>query len=226
MQYKTQFTPFVMIRVILVDDHDLYRLGVKTAINQACTDIVCLGEADSGHSLYQVLQTTEADLVLLDIILPDISGVDIARHLKQVYPELKILTISAENSQDTVQAMLEVGVNGFISKGMGGVATLIEAIRTVMSGIDYFGSDIAGIISQIYLDKKKTTQLSDEFTAQEKRIIELCQQGLSAKLIADKLCISPRTVDNHKNNIFRKLGINSSLEMVQYALQKGIIRIS
>jgi DNA-binding NarL/FixJ family response regulator len=105
------------------------------------------------------------------------------------------------------------------------VDTFAEAIRSIMQGAEYYGKDISEIMYNIYVSKKKTTEVSAEFTPQEKRIIELCREGLPGKLIADRLEISLRTVDNHKQNIFRKLGINNTMEMVQYALKKGIIRI-
>jgi len=95
-----------------------------------------------------------------------------------------------------------------------------------MQGFDYFGTDISAIICRIYVAKKKTTKITSEFTEQEKRIIELCHEGLSAKLIADRLGITTRTADWHKSNIFSKLGINSTLEMVQFAVKNGIIEMN
>ena len=214
-----------MIRVIIVDDHELYRLGVRGAIESHHPDIVIAGEASNGEELFELLQHTGADLVLLDIILPGMPGTGIAYRLKEEYPGLKVLAVSAENSTPVIQTMLDIGIEGFISKRAGGTDVLSEAIRAVMSGLDYYGRDIAEIISRIYVAKTKSQKVSDRFTQQEKRIIELSHEGLSGKQIAYLLHISPRTVDNHKNNIFRKLGINSTLEMVQYALRKGIIQI-
>lgn len=212
-----------MINAILVDDHALFRLGIKAAIGASHADIRITGEADSGAALFGLLEASSPDIILLDILLPDMTGVDIARRLKAERPEIKILAISAENSADTVQAMLDIGIEGFISKRQGGADEIAHAIRSVMSGFEYFGSDIAAIIYKIYVSKKKTAEVTPEFTAQERRIIELCRDGLQSKQIADRLHISPRTVENHKNNIFKKLGINSTLEMVRYALKNGII---
>ena len=214
-----------MITVILVDDHELFRLGVRAAIASRHPDICITGEAESGEELFRLLESTAADILLLDIILPDMSGIEIARRLKKERPELKILAISSENTAAVTQALLDVGINGFISKRMSGVDDLANAIRSIMSGFEYFGKDISDIIYRIYVSKKKTAEATAEFTEQEKKIIELCRDGLPSKQIADRLCISPRTVENHKNNIFRKLGINSTVEMVQYAMKNGIIRV-
>ena len=214
-----------MITAILVDDHELFRLGVKTAIESHYPDICIAGEAESGEAFFRLLETTAADIVLLDIILPDMSGVEIARRLKKEHPALKILAISSENTAAVTEALLDLGIDGFISKRMSGIDDLVNAVRSIMSGFEYFGKDISDIIYRIYVSKKKTAEATAEFTEQERKIIELCRDGLPSKHIADLLCISPRTVDNHKNNIFRKLGINSTVEMVQYAMKNGIIRV-
>ena len=213
----------VQTKVIIVDDHELFRLGLRTAMELRHPDIVVAGEAGAGQEFFNLLTSVVADIVLLDIALPDMSGMAIAHRLKSEYPQLKILVVSAENTAPTIENMLDAGIDGFISKLNSNPDTLVEAIHSIMQGVDYFGKDIAEIISRIYIAKKKTTQITPEFTEQEKQIIECCQEGLSGKLIADRLNLSLRTVDWHKSNIFRKLGINSTLEMVQFALKNGII---
>lgn len=214
-----------MIRVIIVDDHELFRLGLKTVIENNHTDISIVGDVSTGEELFDLLKIVKADLILLDIILPDMKGMDVARKIKHDYPDLKILTISAENRKMTIRSMIDIGIDGFISKRLGGVDVLSEAIRTVASGMEYYGRDISEILSRIYISKKNSMEVDDIFTKQEKRIIELSHEGLTAKQIAKRLNISPRTVDKHKNNIFRNLGINSTVEMIQYAMKKGIIRM-
>ena len=215
-----------MINTILVDDHSLFRLGIRAALDSAHDDIYIMGEADCAATLFAMLETASPDVLLLDILLPDMTGVEIARRLKAERPEIKILAISSENSAATVRAMLEIGIDGFISKREGGANEIAHAIRSVALGLEYFGSDISDIIYKIYVSKKCTSEVTPEFSEQERRIIELCREGLPSKLIADRLCISPRTVDNHKNTIFRKLGINSTLEMVNYAIKTGIIGLA
>ena len=214
-----------MIRVIIVDDQDFFSLGVKTSIENRHPDLCVVGVAASGAEFFELLETVAADIVLLDIMLPDMSGIDVARRLRTERPELKILVISAENSTPVIEKMLDIGIEGFISKRTGGVDEFAEAIRSIMQGVNYFGKDIAVIIYNMYVSIKKTTEVTAEFTEQEKRIIELCRESLPGKQIADRLSISLSTVNNHKNNIFRKLGINSTAEMVQYALKTGIIRV-
>ena len=175
--------------------------------------------------MFRLLETVTPDIILLDIILPDTTGIEIARKLRKEKPAIKILAISAENTTDVVQAMINIGIEGFISKRQGSPGDIVEAIRAIMDGYEYFGSDISSIIFKIYVSKKKTADVTPEFTGREKEIILLCRSGLLSKEIASRLDISPRTVDNHKANIFKKLGINNTLEMVQYATKNGIIRM-
>lgn len=212
------------IRVIIVDDHDFFRLGVRATIEAHHPDIAIVGEAKCGADFFALLKTTTADLVLLDIMLPDMSGIEIAHCLKKEYPEVKILVISSETSTPTIEKMLEVGVEGFISKFESDINVFAEAIHSIMQGLPYYGKDIARVVAQVYLAKKKTTQITAEFTEQEKNIIECCHQGLSGKQIADKLNITYRAMEGCKANIFRKLNLHSTVELLHFAMKNGIIR--
>ena len=214
-----------MIKVIVVDDHRLFRMGLKVAINSGHPDIQITGEAECGKELLKLLPTTPADVVLLDINLPDKHGTEIARNIHKAYPAIKILAVSGENSTDTIQSLLKVGIDGFISKQMGDIDELANAIRTVASGLEYFGQDVAKTVFDVYVAKKKTVEVTNEFTEREREIILACRDGLMCKEIASKMEISINTVNTHKKNIFQKLGINNTMEMVQYALKNGIIKI-
>ena len=214
-----------MIQLIIVDDHSLFRMGLVNTFRFTCPDIGVAGEADCGKALFALPALETADIVLLDINLPDMNGVDIARRLRRDFPALKILAISAENDKQTVQVMLDAGIDGFISKQHSSGAELAEAIRSVVAGEEYFGRDIAAIIYDLYVAKKKTTVITPEFTEREREVIRLCRDGLLYKEIADRMGISIHTVNSHKKNIYLKLGINNTMEMVKYALMKGIIRI-
>jgi DNA-binding NarL/FixJ family response regulator len=200
-------------------------MGLKVAFENGYPDILLVGEADCGNELFRVLDTTPADLVLLDINLPDIWGVEVTCHLRKDYPNVKIIAVSTENTAETIQATIEAGIDGFISKSKGDIDELAQAIRTVMDGTEYYGRDISAIIYELYVAKKKTTVVTPEFTNREREIILLSGDGLLCKEIADRLGISVNTVNTHKKSIFQKLGINNTVEMVQYALKYGIIRI-
>ena len=214
-----------MTRIIIVDDHNFFRMMLKTMLQTSCPDIFVAGEAATGEELFRLLPHTEADLVVLDVNLPDVWGVDVTRRLRSEYPKLKIIAVSGENTAETIQAMIEAGIDGFVSKQSSGVNELESAIHSVMNGVEYFGRDISSIIFDVYVAKKKTSTVTSEFTDREREIIHLCRDGLQCKEIAGRLGISVYTVNAHKRNIFEKLGINNTVEMVQYALEKGIIRI-
>jgi DNA-binding NarL/FixJ family response regulator len=214
-----------LIKAVIVDDHKLFRMGLKAAFQIDHPDICITGEAKCGNDVFDLLAATPADIVLLDVNLPDVGGADVARRLRREYPCIKILVISGENSAEAVEAMLETGINGFISKHSGDSNELAEAIRTIVSGLEYFGRDISAILYGVYVSKKQNTAVTNEFTEREKEIILACRDGLLCKEIAERLRISTHTVNAHKNNIFKKLGINNTMEMVQYALKKGIIRV-
>jgi DNA-binding NarL/FixJ family response regulator len=214
-----------MINVILVDDHSLFRLGEK-GILEKCPDIGVVGEAGDGKTLFHLLETTPADLILLDISLPDMSGIEVARRLKTEYPQIKILVLSVENSIEVIRQLVDIGIHGFISKQQATDDELPEAIRAIINGSEFFGRDITHLLYNIYISKNKVTKQVTDFTHKELEIIELCRQGFIGKEIAARQNISLRTVDAHKRNIFRKLGINNTMEMVQYAVKNGIIMIS
>ena len=210
-----------MINVILVEDHALFRLGLMSALKTMRLEVCVVGEAESGKRLFELLQTTNPDIVLLDIMLPDISGVEIAQRMQIEYPDIKILVISAESDQEIIKPLIEAGIKGYISKNQSATQDLMNAIRVINDGLEYFGKDIAQIIYNIYVSKKGSIDI--ELTDREREIIALCRDGIPSKEIAQQLNISPRTVDTHKNNIFKKLGITNTMEMVNYALKHGII---
>lgn len=215
-----------MTSIIIVDDHALFRMGIK-ALLASKEDIRIAGEAGSGGELFRLLQTVAADVVLLDIIMPGMNGVEVVRRLKKDCPGMKILILSSENSCGVISDLVEAGINGFIGKQRSeGENELVEAIRSVALGLEYYGKDISAILYRVYVSVRKRTEITAEFTTREREIIHLCREGLLSKEIADRLRISPRTVDTHKTNIFAKLGINSMKEVVRYALEHGIIEIN
>ncbi|MDR2232225.1 MAG: response regulator transcription factor [Tannerella sp.] len=214
-----------MTKIIVVDDHNFFRMMLRTTLQLSHPDICMTGEAATAGELFRLLPHTEADLVVLDINLPDVWGVDVTRRLRRDYPQLKIIAVSGENTSETIHSMIEAGIDGFISKQYSGVNDLADAIESVMNGVEYFGRDISAILFDIYVAKKKTSAVTAEFTEREREIILLSRDGLLCKEIADRMNISVFTVNSHKRNIFLKLGISSTMEMVQYALKHGIIRM-
>ena len=191
-----------------------------------------LGEAANAQELFQLLGKEKLpDIILLDIILPGQTGIDIARILKTSYPQIKILILSSETSEELIMKLSEIGINGFISKSSPR-EELLDAINSVMQNIPYFGKDIARILYDLCISKKglpfrknKGLKIDLDFTDKELDIIRLSGEGLPTKEIASMLQISARTVESHRRNIFKKLNINSNLELLRYSIKNGLISL-
>ncbi len=209
------------IRIIIVEDHYLFRAGITSVLSSVKDKYDVVGEASSVAEFDALHEKTDADLLLLDIRLPDGNGIDIARKLSEEKSSLKILVLSAENDPSTITNLLDAGINGFISKNAPS-QELFTAIDYIMEDGDYFGKDISKLIRDIRVAKKSA---KEPFTDRENEIIALCSEGLTAKEIAEKMHINVATVNTHKNNIFKKLGINNSVELVIYAIKTGIITL-
>lgn len=211
----------MQIKIITVDDHPLIRSGVRLSLLSKKDSYEIVGEASSGDELLSLLSKgIIPDIVLLDIIMPGISGIETAKILRREYPQISILMLSSESKRETILELMEIGIDGYISKNYTD-SELFNAIDNVAGDLEYFGCDISNIIRDIRVAK---TEIHDKiFTKRELEIIHLCGEGFSAKEIANRLFLSNRTVSNHKQNIFSKMGINNQYEMIKYAIEKGII---
>lgn len=218
--------------VILIDDHSLFRLGVKTVITEKLPHLSIKAEYNSGKDfLENITSNSLPDLVILDIIMPEISGVEVAKILKQKYPEIKIIMLSSEVSEKTVERLLDIGVDAYLSK-LAVKEDLGKAIRTVLSGQQFFGKDIEKMLYEVYKSGKLTTikkrlflkkKVKITITEREEELIKLFCDGLTIKEIADNLTVSPKTVNNHKFNIMQKLGFHSNVELIKYAIRERIV---
>ena len=226
--------PLPPTRIILVDDHALYRIGLRTTIAAMDKQLTIIGECGSGSEFTMLLQQNPIpDLVILDIRMPDESGIAIARRLKKEHPQIKIIMLSSEVSEETVSELLEIEVEGYLSK-MAQMTDIEKAIRTVISGSHYYGQSVAKIMYDVYLVKtgiaprKKLFSTKNEhaLTPREIEIIQYLCDGYSAKEVGDKLSLSFRTIETHRNNIMGKLGFNNTAELIKYAVKQGIVEWS
>ncbi len=214
------------IKIIIVDDHALYRLGERTVITEKVPNAKILKECGSGMELFDYLKEGEQpNLVLLDIVMPEMNGVLVAKKLRNEYPDIKIMMLSSEVEPEIIYKILEIGVEGYLSK-LAVKDDLALAIQNVIVGNHFYGQDISQIMYDTYIAKQNNPKDDAEkmdFTDRESEIIELLCEGLSVKEIATKLNISKRTVDNHKAKIMKKLGFHSIIELVRYAIKEGIV---
>ena len=214
------------IRVVLVDDHPPVRDGVKVAL-QRDKDIIISGEAETVEELSEILRDSDIDVVVLDISLPDGSGVELITQLREQYPLLKIIILSMYSRSDYVLEAVSNGVSGYMTKETSPVR-LIDGIKQVLRGEYFFDQVTLEVIIQKALEHPQRfydvqDNAYESLTSREQEIMRLLAEGFSVKRIAQNLYISYRTVENHRTSIFRKLKVKNAAELVHYATRLGII---
>ena len=216
------------IRIFLVEDHDLVRDGLK-ALLTSIPDIAIIGEASTGNSLFEKLKIVQPDIIVLDISLPDISGIEITKRLRQEYPQIRVLILSMYTPEDFVTGAIRSGAKGYLPKNTSR-DELVKAIYTIYRGEEFFGDTISKILLKSFIRNAVEHEEQEEKTplnlsSRELEILKLYSEGLNNKGIGMKLNISVRTVETHKNHIMKKLGIKSPVEMVKFAIRNKIINL-
>lgn len=214
------------IRVVLVDDHPPVRDGVKAAL-QRDREIAVVGEAETGEEMQAILLESEVDVVVLDISLPDSSGVELVNSLREQYPLIKIIVLSMYSRSDYVLEAVSNVVSGYMTKETSPVR-LIEGIKQVLRGEYFFDQVTLEVIIRKALEHPQRfydvqDNAYESLTSREQEIMRLLAEGFSVKRIAQSLYISYRTVENHRTSIFRKLKVKNAAELVHYATRLGII---
>jgi DNA-binding NarL/FixJ family response regulator len=211
------------ISIFLTEDHKIVRDGIR-AMLIGSPDIIIAGEFQNGAGLIEGLNRIKPDIIVLDIGLPDSSGIDLIPKIFTINPLQKVLILSASCTEDIITASIKAGAHGFLHKDSS-KEEFLEALHAINQGDGYFSENLSKLIYKSYIKKLKNQepelkQLSDR----EIEIVRLFSDGLSFKEIACKLFISPRTVESHKNNILDKLGLKNTIELVRYAFKNGIIQ--
>ncbi len=220
-----QTTKTQNIRLILVDDHQIVRDGIKMLLG-GIKHFEVVGEAGSAAHLFALLKSVAADVVLLDINLPDISGIEVTRRLKESHPDIAVLILSMYNSEDYIFNAVRAGAKAYLPKTTS-QQELEEAVNTLYRGGEYFSSSISNVILHSFIRQAKDDDHKKEnsLTARETEILRLFAQGMSNPEIADQLFISVRTVESHKNHIMQKLALRTTVDLVKFAIRSGIIEI-
>jgi DNA-binding NarL/FixJ family response regulator len=205
--------------ILLVDDHPVFLFGLRMLI-EAEPDLQIAGEAMSGdEALQQLAEIQPVDLVIMDIGLPDMNGVEATRLIRQQFPRLPILILTMLDD-NTVFTALKAGANGYILKGAGGEETM-RAIRAVASGETIFSPSIAGRLMQ-HFDRSPVQDPFPDLTEREREILELLAQGLTNSAIAERLSLSVKTVRNRISDIFSKLHVSDRSEAIIKARDAGL----
>ncbi len=214
------------IKVMIVDDHALVREGI-IAFLKLYNDIEVVGEASNGLAAIEKLVEIKPDVVLMDIAMPELGGMEATLEIKKRYPEIRILILSQYDDREYVSRLLKAGVSGYILKHAVGT-DLISAIRAVSKGESYLYSTIASKVIDGYLGKPSGMVVEDPYeklTDREKQVLKLIAEGHSHKEIASRLYISTKTVIAHQTNISEKLDLHSRTGLIKFAISKGIIKL-
>jgi len=213
------------IRLLLVDDHAVVRLGMRMLFESE-PDIEIVGEADTARAALAAVEQTNPDIVLMDIGLPDLSGIEAARLIKQQYPQVAIVALTIHEDKEYFFKMLDAGASGYVPK-RAAPDELITAIRAAAADEVYLYPSLAKYLVKDYLSQPASTAMADAaeiLTPREEEVLKLLADGATNSEIAEELVISPKTVARHRENIMRKLNMHSRTELVKYAIRKGIIR--
>ncbi len=213
------------IKLILVEDHLIVRDGIK-ALLSGNEKFEIIGEADSGSHFFALLKSHKPDVVLLDINLPDISGIEITKKLAAGYPNIKVVVLSMYNTEDYIFNAVKAGAKAYLPKTTNR-AELQEAVISVYRGEEYFSQSISNVILRSFIQQAKSevNGRGNQLSVRETEILKLFAEGSSNTEIADQLFISVRTVESHKNHIMQKLELKSTVDLIKFAIRNNIIEI-
>ncbi len=206
------------IRIVIVDDHGLHRDGTRQILSQH-PELQVVDEATSGEVALAVVNQQRPDVVLMDIGLPGINGIEVTRRVRASLPDVRVLIVTAYDDDEYVRGALEAGASGYLRKTAPG-RELIDAIRAVAGGATVLSTDLAARVL------RPTRASSSELTDRELEVLALIADGMHNKQIAARLMISQRTVERHCDNIYSKLGVGSRTEAVVHGLTHGLVHVS
>ena len=210
------------IRVVLADDHVLIRAGLKALLN-SLPNIQVVGEASDGHEAVQVVDKIQPDVVILDIAMSNLNGLEAASRITRQWPRVKAIILSMHANEEYVGQALDVGATGYLLKGAE-PAELELALKAVMRGETYLSPSISKHLVQDYLSHRKEKLGSAvELTARQREVLQLIAEGRSTKEIAKKLIVSIKTVETHRSELMRRLDIHDVAGLVRYAIRRGLV---
>lgn len=208
------------IKVLVVDDHDLVRMGIARMLDDDA-QIKVISEADNGDAAVQLARQHRPDVVLLDVNMPNVGGVEATRRIKQIDQNIKVLAVSSLSAQPYPSMLLKAGVNGYITKGTP-LDEMIRAIKKVHGGGKYFSHDVAEQLADTVLGEQAESPF-DALSEREKQVAMMVVNCQSAQEIADQLFVSVKTVNTYRYRIFEKLGVNSDVKLTHLAIRHGLI---
>ena len=213
-----------IITIVLADDHLIVRGGVS-ALLKSESDFDILAECGDGLETLHLVETLKPNVLITDIEIPGISGIEVARHVVTHFPETKVVILSMYENEVFVQSALKAGVMGYVLKESG-PDELKTAVRNAAKGIHYLSQSLSERALRFYIEGSKTTEKTayDTLTEREREVLQLLVQGYNNSQVADKLVISRRTAETHRANLMRKLGAANQTELMRLAIQIDVIQ--
>lgn len=213
-----------VVQVIIVDDHKLVTDCISLFLKGA-NDIEVIGVVHSGKDALTMLKKLTPEVILLDISMPEMSGIELTEAIKKKYPDIKILILSMHSDYNNISDAIDAGADGYVPKDVSS-EELVEAIATVSKGKNYFHSTISDEIVKNYATKRQSTNsILPQLTKRELEVLQLFAEGYNNSEIAEKLFLSVRTIESHKNHILQKTNMKNSVELIKFAIKNKIIDI-
>lgn len=212
------------IQVLLVDDHTLMRKGLRSLLEEE-ESVTVIGEAADGHQALEEVMALMPDVVLMDITMPRLNGIEATRQLKQRFPQVRVIMLTMHESEEYIFQALRAGASGYVLKGAA-VAELVTAVQAVFRGDSYLSPTVSRKVVEEYVRHANAAAPCDPYetvTVREREVLQLIAEGRSTREIAALLHISIKTVETHRAHLIEKIGLRSTAELTQYAMRKGLI---
>jgi DNA-binding NarL/FixJ family response regulator len=212
-------------RIVLVDDHQLLRAGLRSLLSKE-RDLEVVGEASDGREAVQLVSQSSPDVVIMDIGMPNLNGIEATRQILQVAPRTRIIALSMHSSAQFVSRMLEAGASAYLLKDCAH-DELLHAVRAVIAGQVYLSPAITGVVVDDYVRRAGGATRGDAvvLTPREREIAQLLAEGRSTKEVAGQLFVSVKTVETHRQHIMEKLKLGSIAELTKYAIREGLTEL-
>jgi len=209
-----------IIRLIIADDHEIFRKGLRIILNEL-DEVKVIAEAQNGHEVFEILKHQKADLILMDIRMPVMDGIEATRKMTEKYPDVKVIALTMFEEISYFNQMIEAGAQGFLLKKTN-KDELQRAINQVMEGENYFSEEF---ISNVNRNQRPASRIAGiELTDREQEVLELICKGMSNAEISKFLGVSARTVDGHRAHLLEKTGAKNSPHLVMFAIKNGLIK--
>jgi two-component system response regulator NreC len=215
-----------MIRVVVVDDHTLMRQGLVGLLDED-PDLVVVGQAGDASSALDIIEETRPDVVLMDVGLPGVSGLELTVRVKRIVPDIRVLVLTMYEREDYLFEALQAGASGYVLKGAD-IQDLLTAVRTVARGETYVYQSLTGKLVADYLSRIEDgadRKDYDGLSKREREVLALIAEGLTTSQIAERLYLSPHTVQTHRDHVMTKLDLHSRVALTKYAIRKGLIEL-